>query len=134
MAKKALSHRDLDVYKRAFDAAMLIFAATKSFPKEERYALVDQIRRSSRSICANLAEAWWKRRYELAFVSKLSDAQAEAAETQVWLEFAVQCGYLERVAARALYRTYNSILRTLVGMANHPETWLLPNKSTKRTK
>ena len=74
-----------------------------------------------------LAEAWRKRRYEAAFVSKVSDAETEAGETQSWLEFAVACGYLERVKGRDLYRTYNGIISTLVGMINHPETWVLPS-------
>src|SRR5262245_8505153 len=104
---------------------MKIFESTKTFPKEERYSLVDQIRRSSRSVSANLAEAWWKRRYEAAFISKLCDSQGEAAETQVWLEYAVKCGYLKAEIGRELYDSYNSILGTLVGIANHPETWLL---------
>ena len=89
------THRDLEVYKEIYDLAMQIFRESKSFPKEERYSLTDQVRRSSRSICANLAEAWRKRRYEGSFISKLSDAEAEAAETQVWIEFAVQCEYVE---------------------------------------
>jgi four helix bundle protein len=127
MRKKARSHCDLEVYQRAFAAALTLFELSKSFPKEEKYALTDQIRRSSRSVCANLAEAWWKRRYEAAFANKLTDAQAEAAETQVWIEFAVQFGYLDRAEARKLYTTYNEVLATLVGMMNHPETWLLPN-------
>src|SRR5439155_13259469 len=97
------SHVELDVYRGAFDAAMEIFRVSKSFPKEQTYSLTGQIRRSSRSVCANLAEAWRKRRYEAAFISKLSDAEAEAAETQVWLEFAVNCEYLDRQQARALY-------------------------------
>jgi four helix bundle protein len=87
--------------------------------------LTDQIRRSSRSVCANLAEAWWKRRYEAAFISKLSDAESEAAETQVWLEFAAKCDYMSRDEADALSRVYDSILGTLVGMINHPETWVI---------
>jgi len=104
---------------------MRIFDLSRGFPKEETYALTDQIRRSSRSVCANLAEAWRKRRYEKAFISKLNDAESEAAETQVWLEFTVKCGYLEREAAAELYKIYDDILRTLVGMINHPETWVL---------
>src|SRR5437764_9332264 len=108
---KIQEHTDLEVYKKAFDTAMLIFEASKKFPKEEIYSLTDQIRRSSRSICANLAEAWRKRRYKAAFVSKLSDAEGEAAETQVWLQFAVSCGYLERDGIASLYRTYDEILR-----------------------
>jgi four helix bundle protein len=74
MAKKAHSHRDLEVYQRAFDGAMAVFELSKAFPREEKFALLDQIRRSSRSVCSNLAEAWWKRRYEAAFVNKLTDA------------------------------------------------------------
>ncbi len=128
MAKKIRNHRDLEVYCRAFDTAMTIFQDSKGFPKEETYSLTDQIRRSSRSVCANLAEAWRKRRYEGAFISKLSDAEAEVAETQVWLEFAVKCGYLDRTHAAPLYETYNQILGTLVGMINHPETWVIGNE------
>ena len=77
-------HNELEVYKKAFDAATAIFEVSKSFPREEMYSLTDQIRRSSRSVCANLAEAWRKRRYEAAFIAKLSDSESEAAETQVW--------------------------------------------------
>jgi four helix bundle protein len=98
--KKAKTHEDLEVYQNAFDAAMRIFELSKRFPIEEKYALTDQIRRSSRSVCANLAEAWRKRRYKAAFIAKLNDCEAEAAETQVWLKFAVKCGYLDRNSAR----------------------------------
>lgn len=122
------SHRDLEVCQRAFDAGMRVFELSKGFPKEETYSLTDQIRRSSRSVCANLAEAWRKRRYEAAFVSKLSDAETEAAETQVWLEFAVKCSYLPAESTRSLYREYDSVLRTIVGMINHPDTWVIGNK------
>src|SRR4051812_29161513 len=94
MSGMVVKHQDLDVYKKAFEAAMQVFELSKKFPKEEVYSLTDQIRRSSRSVCANLAEAWRKRRYEAAFVSKLNDSEAEAAETQTWLEFAVRCEYL----------------------------------------
>jgi four helix bundle protein len=126
---RIVRHTELEVYKRAMDAAMQIFQLTKQFPKAETYSLTDQIRRSSRSVCANLAEAWRKRRYEGAFISKLSDSDSEAAETQVWIEVAARCGYLERAIAMELYRTYDAILRTLVGMMNHPETWLLKSTS-----
>jgi four helix bundle protein len=125
MSKKIINHRDLEVYRKSFDTAMRIFELSKSFPKEETYSLTDQIRRSSRSVCANLAEAWRKRRYEKSFISKLADSEGEVAETQVWLEFAVRCGYLPREAGKELYPIYNEILRTLVGMINHPETWLI---------
>lgn len=120
------THRDLEVYQMAFEAAMRIFELTKRFPKEETYSLTDQIRRSSRSVCSNIAEAWRKRRYEAAFVSKLSDAEAEAAETQVWLEFAVKCGYLEAEVGHELYTTYDHILGKLVNMILHPEHWVVP--------
>jgi four helix bundle protein len=130
MSKKIMNHDDLEVYQWAFDAAMHIFELSKAFPKEETYSLTDQIRRSSRSVCANLAEAWRKRRYEKAFISKLSDSEGEAAETQVWLAFAVKCGYMERDEAKELYQTCNQIIRTLVGMINHPETWIISDKDT----
>jgi four helix bundle protein len=122
---KIQKHTDLDVYKKAFDVAMQIFGTTKLFPKEETYSLTDQVRRSSRSVCANLAEAWRKRRYEAAFISKLSDSESEAAETQVWLEFAVKCDYLERKHAMLLYRKYDEILRMLVAMINRPGSWII---------
>ena len=125
MTGKIKTHRELDVYAKAFDAAMMIFGLSKRFPKEETYSLTDQIRRSSRSVCANLAEAWRKRRYEAHFVSKLSDCETEAAETQVWLEFAVKCEYVNRDEAAKLYKTYDEIIGTIVGMINHPETWVL---------
>ena len=105
---------------------MEIFEFSKEFPAEEKYSLTDQIRRSSRSVCANLAEAWRKRRYQAHFISKLSDAEAEAAETQVWIEFAVACKYIPKPEARAVYRKYDEILRTVVGMINHPKSWALP--------
>jgi four helix bundle protein len=124
--KQIRTHGDLEVYRKALDAAMCIFELSKQSPKEEVYSLTDQVRRSSRSVCANLAEAWRKRRYEAAFVSKLSDCETEAAETQVWLEFAVKCGYFSRDDGRRLYTTYDEIIATLVGMINHPKTWLLP--------
>jgi len=88
------SHKELVAYQIAFKTSMEIFALTKSFPKEEVYSLISQIRRSSRSVSANLAEAFRKRRYEKAFVSKLSDCEAEAAETQVWLDYSLECEYL----------------------------------------
>lgn len=116
-------HTDLDVYQRAFDAAMKLFRLSKQFPKEETYSLTDQVRRSSRSVCANLAEAWRKRRYPNAFVSKLGDCESEAAETQVWIQFAVECEYLDRDIATTLYTEYDNILGMLVRMITHPEQW-----------
>lgn len=107
---------------------MELFEASKGFPKEETYSLTDQVRRSSRSVCANLAEAWRKRRYEAAFVSKLSDCEAEAAETQTWIEFAVKCDYMNRDVGAKLYKIYDEVLGTFVGMINHPETWIIEKR------
>lgn len=133
MDKKPIrSHRELEVYQMAFEVSMKIIELTKSFPVEERYSLTDQIRRSSRSVCAKLTEAWRKRRYEGAFLIKLSDAEAEAAETQPWLEFAVKCNYLAPENGRELYQTYDQILGKLVTMINQPTPWLMPNKTPKR--
>src|SRR5262249_36726961 len=128
MSQKIQTHRDLEVYCKAFDAAMQIFDFSKSFPKEETYSLTDQVRRSSRSVCTNLAEAWRKRRYEAAFVAKLSDSESKAAETQVWIEFSVKCGYLDRDRALGLYQTYDEVLRMLVAMINCPESWIIRAK------
>ncbi|MBD2731067.1 four helix bundle protein [Nostoc sp. FACHB-892] len=126
MNKDAIKdHKDLEVYKMAFDTAMKIFEASKKFPVEERYSLTDQIRRSSRSVCANFAEAWRKRRYEAAFVAKLNDCEAEAAETQTWIEFAVKCNYINVEIGRELYGTYNRVLSGLVTMINNPTPWLI---------
>ena len=122
---KIKTHEDLEVYQIAFKAAMEIFKLSKKFPSEEKYSLTDQIRRSSRSVCANLAEAWRKRRYKAAFIAKLSDSEAEAAEVQVWLKFAVECGYLEIDVGRDLYKDYNRILGSLVNMMNNPDKWIL---------
>ena len=130
---KIRTHEDLEVYQIAFKAAMEIFELSKRFPVEERYSLTDQIRRSSRSVCANLAEAWRKRRYKAAFVAKLSDSEAalkdtaphKAAEVQVWLKFSVECGYLNVEIAKELYKKYNRVLGSLVNMINNPDKWVL---------
>lgn len=128
MSARIVRHTELEVYKKAFAAAMEIFELSKNFPKDEKYALTDQIRRSSRSVCSNLAEAWRKRRYEAAFIAKLSDSEGEAAETQVWLQFAVECQHLNHDLAAKLYKTYDEIIATLVGMINHPETWIITKR------
>jgi len=104
---------------------MRVFELPKLFPPEERYALTDQIRRSSRSVCGNIAEAWRKRRYEAAFVSKLNDAESEAAETQTWIRFAVECGYLSSELEQELYQTYDYIIGKLVNMIVNPTPWIL---------
>jgi four helix bundle protein len=125
MGAKIKSHRDLEGYQMAFEAAMRLFELSKRFPPEERYSLTDQVRRSSRSVCANLAEAWRKRRYEGAFVAKLSDAESEGAETQVWIEFALRCEYISRDEANNLYLTYDRVIGVIVSMINSPEHWLI---------
>lgn len=125
------SHEELDAHKLAFEAAMRIFEVTKQFPREETYSLTDQIRRSSRSVCANIAEAWRKRRYEAAFICKLNDAETEAAETQTWLRFAVECGYLSSEVAQELHQTYNHVIGKLVKMIVNPKPWLLIKRSAR---
>ena len=127
MTKRRLvkRHTDLDVYRKAFQAAMRLFELSKKFPPKERYSLTDQVRRSSRSVCANLSEAWRKRRYPAAFVSKLGDSEGEAAETQTWIQFAVSCGYIGRDTGSELYREYDAILGMLVEIITHPQQWTL---------
>src|SRR5262245_17431927 len=108
--KKITQHTELEVYKRSFAAAMKIFELSKGFPAEEKYSLTDQIRRASRSVCTNQSEAWRKRIYLSHFASKLTDSEGEAAETQTWLQFAVECKYLSREIASGLYSEYGEIL------------------------
>lgn len=122
---KIVRHTDLDVYQRAFVVAMEVFRFSKEFHAEERYSLTDQIRRSSRSVAANIAEGWRKRRYPASFVNKLNDSEGEAAETQTWLQFAVECGYLESESARRLYSEYDDLIGMLIHMQNHPDQWCL---------
>ena len=120
--------RDLRVFQSAFAAATRIFELSKGWPKEERYALTDQIRRSSRSVCGNIAEAWRKRRYTQHFISKLSDADGEAAETQAWLDFALRCGYLSQKDYFQLNEEYENICGGLVKMMSEPDKWCGPSK------
>ena len=119
------SHKELIVYQSAFRSSMEIFTITGSFPKEEVYSLTSQIRRSSRSISANLAEAFRKRRYEKAFIAKLSDAEAEASETQVWLDYSLACEYLPQAIHERIYQDYEKIIGMIVMMISHPEKWRL---------
>jgi len=125
------SHTELDVYKLAFESAMRIYQISKRFPKEETYSLTDQIRRSSRSVCANIAEGWRKRWYEAAFVSKLTDAEAEAAETQTWLDFASECDYLSEDIKHELWQNYDHVIGKLVNMIYKPTPWLLPKREVE---
>jgi four helix bundle protein len=120
---KIRTHMDLEVYQLAFTAAMKIFEISKNFPKEETYSLTDQIRRSSRSVCSNQAEAFRKRRYPKSFISKLSDSESEAAETQTWLDFSLKCSYVSIKEYDELNETYDNIIGKLVNMSLHPENW-----------
>ena len=124
------SFRELEVYQVAFERAMEIFELSKSFPAEEKYSLTDQIRRCSRSVCSNIAEGWRKRRYRAHFVSKLTDAESEAEETRVWLQFASRCGYLERARAINLDKQYDGIIGRLVKMSHDSDHWTLPKTMT----
>jgi four helix bundle protein len=117
--------RGLNVYKNGMAAAMHIFELTKLFPDEEKYSMVDQIRRSSRSVCANLAEAWRKRRYKAAFIAKLNDVESEASETQVWLDFAIYCNYISIETAKQLDDQYEKIISQIIRMINEAEKWLI---------
>jgi four helix bundle protein len=111
--------RELRVYQDAFAAAMTIFQLSRSWPQEERYALTDQIRRASRSVSANIAEAWRKRRYPAHFASKLSDADSETAETQAWLDYAQSCGYLTKKQFSELDQIYEGVSGGLVTMMDN---------------
>ena len=126
------SHRDLRVWQEAMDLAVEVQAASGTFPADERYSLTDQVRRSARSVAANIAEAWRKRRYGPAFVAKLNDAEGEAAETQTHSEFAVRCRYLNASRAASLDQRYERLLGQLVTMAGRPEAWTIgPGKLPK---
>jgi four helix bundle protein len=115
------SFRELTVYRKAFEQAMRIFEITKHFPKEEQYSLTDQIRRASRSVCTNIGESWRKRRYPAHFVSKLTDADTEATETMVWLDFSLSCGYLDAKDHAELSTEYDQIGKMLGSMISAPE-------------
>lgn len=120
---KISSVRDLDVYRLAFETAMQIFEISKTFPKEERYSLTDQMRRSSRSVCTSLAEGWRRRRYKAVFVNKLSEAAQEAAETQTWLEFALKCKYIDNDLFGELDAKYEHIFAMLFTMERKVDTF-----------
>jgi four helix bundle protein len=121
--KRIGSVRELEVYRLAFDTAMEIFEISKNFPVEEKYSLTDQIRRSSRSVCTNLAEGWRKRRYKAVFINKLSDAEQEAAETQTWLEFALMCNYINKQIFEKMDDKYEHIFAMLITMERRADTF-----------
>ena len=119
------SARDLKVYKQAYDLAMEIFEVSKQWPKDEQYSLTDQIRRSSRSVCSNLREAWSKRRYEAHFIMKLTDCDGENSETDTWLDFAQDCGYLEKRDSSRLKEMCGAVGKMLGAMLRNPNPFLL---------
>jgi four helix bundle protein len=119
------SFKELRVWQNAMDAAMLIFELTKRFPAAERFSMANQFRRASRSVATNIAEAWRKRRYQAAFVSKLNDAEGEAAECQTWVDLAVRCGYVKQAEAANLDQRYDLILSQLVVMIERPSVWVV---------
>ena len=116
-----MDFKELKAYQKAFDLAMEVFELTKCFPKEERYALIDQIRRSSRSVCSNLAEGYRKRRYPNHFIAKLSDADMENSETQVWLQFALSCQYIENTTYENLLKNSEEVGKLLGHMIQNPD-------------
>ncbi len=128
MAGRIESHFELDVYKKALEASMRLFHLSKQFPKEEMYSLTDQVRRASRSVCANLAVGWRKRLYKASFVAKVVDAEGEAGETQTWIQYAVGCGYISREVGAELFREYDEVLRMLVTMRTRLGKWCLPDR------
>ena len=117
-------HKDLKVFQLAYQIAMKIFEESKRFPKQERYSLTDQIRRSSRSVAANIAESYRRRRYPAMFISRIVDADAEATETQVWLDFACDCGYLSETSRSELSRAYEEIGKMLGSIMATPEKFV----------
>jgi four helix bundle protein len=121
--KKVRTHKDLKVYDVSFKAGMEVYYCTKAFPRTETYSLTDQIRRSSRSVSSNVAEAFRKRRYPKVFIAKLSDAEGEAAETQVWLDYAFACSYLKSETYKELSDKYDHIIAMRIKMIQYPEKW-----------
>jgi four helix bundle protein len=121
--EKITSHRELKVYQIALKAAMRIFEISKNFPKEETYSLTDQIRRSSRSVNSNISEAFRRRKYPKSFSNKLNESEAEAAETQNWLDFSLACNYMSKEMHKTLDEQYEYIIGMLVNMQKHPEKW-----------
>ena len=123
--EKIHSHKDLKVYQLAFESAIHIHQLTMSFPVEEKYSLIDQIRRSSRSVCANIAELWRKRRYPKHFVSKITDCEGEAGETQVWLDLSLAFNYIDQETHQKLFDQYEHIIAMLINMSNNSDKWTI---------
>ena len=119
------SHRELRVYQAAFEAAKMVLRLSRGFPSDEKYELTKQIRAAARSVCANLAEAWRKRRYAPAFLAKLTDAEAEAAETQVWLDFALEEGYITPQEHAEAFDAYEKVIAQIVLMGRDRKKWAI---------
>ena len=128
MPQKIQYHWQLDVYELSIQAAMEIYQLSRAFPKEEIYSLTDQMRRSSRSVSGQIAEGWRRRKYEAAFVNKMNEAEGEAAETQVWLEYSVKCEYMSREDGARLHKTYDQIIGKLINMGNNLLKWVLKTR------
>lgn len=122
---KIESFKDLIVYQKAYKLAMEIFEISKSFPKEEKYSLTDQIRRSSRSVTTCIAESWAKRRYEKSFINKLTDSLGEENETEVWLDFSKDCNYIQKEIQETLLSEYDEVRKMLISMINNADKWCL---------
>ena len=122
---KVGSFKDLIVFQKTYKLAMEIFEFSKGFPKEEKYSLTDQIRRSSRSVTSNMAESWAKRRYEKSFVNKLTDALGEENETEVWIDYSKDCGYLQKETHEKILNEYDEVRKMLISMINNPDKWCL---------
>ncbi len=120
---KIESFKDLIVYQKAYKLAMEIFEITKSFPKEEKYSLTDQIRRSSRSVTSNIAESWAKKRYVKSFINKLTDSLGEEYETESWLDYSRDCKYITTDIHTDLIAGYDEVRKMLISMINNPEKW-----------
>ena len=122
---KVGSFKDLIVFQKAYKLSMEIFELSKGFPKEEKYSLTDQIRRSSRSVTSNIAESWAKRRYEKSFVNKLTDSLGEENETEVWLDYSKDCKYIQKETHERILSEYDEVRKMLISIINHPEKWCL---------
>lgn len=132
MTDKINSYKDLRVFQNAMNAAMKIFLLSEKFPPEEKYSMTDQIRCSSRSVCSNITKAMRKRRFKTPFVAKLNDSESVACETQVWIEFARQCNYLDDEVCSDLDTAYDQIMGQLAKMISQPEKWLFKKQQKKQ--
>jgi four helix bundle protein len=133
MAEPIKSYKDLRVFQNAMDAAMKIYKLTATFPPEEKHSLTDQMRRTSRSVCSNLGEAWRNRRSKEDFIAKLNGSEGKASETLVWVEFARRCGYMDGDVCEELDSAYDLILGQLSKMINEPYKWLIKKTAKRQT-